>query len=903
VTGPRFAQRQVRDRAGTTGLPEGLKAGIESLSRVSMDDVRVHTNSARPSALRALAYTQGSDIYLAPGQERNLAHEAWHVVQQKQGRVPPTLRAGGLSINTDRGLEEEADRRGAQAASAGPRGVPAAPARAQGTRTDVIQGVFTYRNLKEATLKALLEDVRRFLDDAYPDLVDAFDNARRDKKKTYKLADWLKVNEVDEKVTKIPRRATSASTKRKRSDADDDVIESPKKKELKPIDDFAALRLDRSFDPKAFSNWNWPRREEASSEEYLDLEDFVNIMEADGSESEYVDSDEDPIEVSQALRRVFGVATFNIDHYPQSADVTRRESMSTKAMVDLTKVRKKKTRMDEIAYFLSTDNPDVLVIQEIQDFEGFRKDFEAAPFMTAATAKSGETYAVGLDQLPEAKTPPPLLSSQYALIEQPRWSAGNWSEKNAIIVNRATMDVSSELWILPSGEKKLKKIQASDPRAFGKSESGKKAEHQPRDPVVTTLTYYPGTPDERKIAIINVHTSPSGDLKQQNEDIYSALKKIEHQLTDVDVAFAIGDFYMEKSNPDLYKKLHANIDPLEQPEFPTGGKAEYTGVRTMFDTNIPSPHGPAYKLWDYEWDADLRKYVRRAKTASQPEDETRDLSKKGQKADMLIYKDDQWRPYNKLPNIYPPMFPSYITKRKVDESRKTRLDLEDRPTISAAAPGKETYELADGGVVVLEQQHIDAWGKPIADHALRIFRGELPPRKPRKLERRKSMRLGLKAREEKRLEQERLERERLERERLERERLERERLERERLERERRKRERRKRERLEKERREKERLEKERLEQERREKKRRKQERRAEKERRKREAERRAEKERRKFESSDDESQRPEQRSDDESERPEQRSDDESERPEQRSDDESERSAKEVEKKRKRKRT
>ena len=33
------------------------------------------------------AFTRGSDIHLAPHQEHQLPHEAWHVVQQKQGRV------------------------------------------------------------------------------------------------------------------------------------------------------------------------------------------------------------------------------------------------------------------------------------------------------------------------------------------------------------------------------------------------------------------------------------------------------------------------------------------------------------------------------------------------------------------------------------------------------------------------------------------------------------------------------------------------------------------------------------------------------------------------------------------------------------------------------------------------
>lgn len=93
-----------------TGLPDALKAGVESLSGLALDDVRVHYNSPRPSALQALAYTQGTDIHVAPGQERHLPHEAWHVVQQAQGRVKPTMQLkGGVQVNHDAGLEHEAD--------------------------------------------------------------------------------------------------------------------------------------------------------------------------------------------------------------------------------------------------------------------------------------------------------------------------------------------------------------------------------------------------------------------------------------------------------------------------------------------------------------------------------------------------------------------------------------------------------------------------------------------------------------------------------------------------------------------------------------------------------------------------------------------------------------------------
>jgi hypothetical protein len=68
-----------------SGLPVALKAGVEQLSGLAMDDVRVHRNSPEPARLGAFAYAQGSDIHLGPGQERHLPHEAWHVVQQKQG--------------------------------------------------------------------------------------------------------------------------------------------------------------------------------------------------------------------------------------------------------------------------------------------------------------------------------------------------------------------------------------------------------------------------------------------------------------------------------------------------------------------------------------------------------------------------------------------------------------------------------------------------------------------------------------------------------------------------------------------------------------------------------------------------------------------------------------------------
>jgi hypothetical protein len=115
------AQRQqppIQKKENNTGLPDNLKTGMENLSGMSMDDVEVHHNSDKPAQLQAHAYAQGTDIHLAPGQEKHLPHEAWHVVQQKQGRVKPTMQMKGkVNVNDDSDLEREADVMGIKALS------------------------------------------------------------------------------------------------------------------------------------------------------------------------------------------------------------------------------------------------------------------------------------------------------------------------------------------------------------------------------------------------------------------------------------------------------------------------------------------------------------------------------------------------------------------------------------------------------------------------------------------------------------------------------------------------------------------------------------------------------------------------------------------------------------------
>lgn len=99
----------IQAKKNNTGLPDNLKSGIEGLSGHSMDDVKVHYNSSKPSQLNAHAYAQGTQIHLASGQDKHLPHEAWHVAQQKQGRVQPTTQVNGAAVNDDVSLENEAD--------------------------------------------------------------------------------------------------------------------------------------------------------------------------------------------------------------------------------------------------------------------------------------------------------------------------------------------------------------------------------------------------------------------------------------------------------------------------------------------------------------------------------------------------------------------------------------------------------------------------------------------------------------------------------------------------------------------------------------------------------------------------------------------------------------------------
>lgn len=153
------SQRQplIQKQENKTGLSDHLKAGIENLSGYSMDDVNVHLNSDKPAQLQAHAYAQGTDIHVAPGQEQHLPHEAWHVVQQKQGRVQPTAQLKEkVAINDDKALEQEADIMGAKALSA-PIQAKRSLIENKISNNKIVQGKLYIGDSKEAETKASVD--------------------------------------------------------------------------------------------------------------------------------------------------------------------------------------------------------------------------------------------------------------------------------------------------------------------------------------------------------------------------------------------------------------------------------------------------------------------------------------------------------------------------------------------------------------------------------------------------------------------------------------------------------------------------------------------------------------------------------------------------------------------------
>ena len=117
--------KDVVGRGGGSPLEPAVRQRMESSFAADFSDVRIHAGGSAAASARAVdahAYTVGNEIVLgddhvqgAPGDERTLAHELTHVVQQRSGPVEGTPVPGGISVSSpsdrfERAAEATADR-------------------------------------------------------------------------------------------------------------------------------------------------------------------------------------------------------------------------------------------------------------------------------------------------------------------------------------------------------------------------------------------------------------------------------------------------------------------------------------------------------------------------------------------------------------------------------------------------------------------------------------------------------------------------------------------------------------------------------------------------------------------------------------------------------------------------
>ncbi len=133
------------------GINEPVMAKMESYYGEDFSRVVIHTNSFSARKLGAKAYTKGDNIHFATGQfnqyttagQTLIGHELAHVVQQREGVVPPQFRIGNLVGNASQPLERQADIQGRRAARSASR--PSVPGRrsASAAAGTVVQAKWT----------------------------------------------------------------------------------------------------------------------------------------------------------------------------------------------------------------------------------------------------------------------------------------------------------------------------------------------------------------------------------------------------------------------------------------------------------------------------------------------------------------------------------------------------------------------------------------------------------------------------------------------------------------------------------------------------------------------------------------------------------------------------------------
>ena len=135
-------QPKLKPAGSGRALPGRVRARMERVLGHDLSNGRVHEGD-NAGAIDAVAYTQGNAVHFQRGAYNPespkglelLGHELAHVAQQREGRVAIPSGRGGLPINDQPHLEQEADRLGRAAAQAREMApAPTAPSVASGAQ-------------------------------------------------------------------------------------------------------------------------------------------------------------------------------------------------------------------------------------------------------------------------------------------------------------------------------------------------------------------------------------------------------------------------------------------------------------------------------------------------------------------------------------------------------------------------------------------------------------------------------------------------------------------------------------------------------------------------------------------------------------------------------------------------
>ena len=100
--------KPVLDAPSNIGQPleAALRHELEAAHNLDLSDVMVHVGH-EPVHVGAQSFISGNDIFVAPGNEHLVPHEATHVAQQRQTITTPELANNLVNVSPGNGSSPE----------------------------------------------------------------------------------------------------------------------------------------------------------------------------------------------------------------------------------------------------------------------------------------------------------------------------------------------------------------------------------------------------------------------------------------------------------------------------------------------------------------------------------------------------------------------------------------------------------------------------------------------------------------------------------------------------------------------------------------------------------------------------------------------------------------------------